>query len=143
MKRVKDNYEIIRKKINHLLESNFELEQKIKIENHRYSQINSLLKEYKNRINDMVKSINEMRVENGVNQTNILKTEKGKTMNDIFTNTENMATNIETEFTNINNRLNTVSTVQNKNESNSILLLNKNYKYMLNKKNYIEKNITQ
>ena len=139
MQRVKDNYEIIRKKINHLLESNFELEQKIKKENHRYSQINSLLKEYKNRINDMVKSINEMRVENEVNQTNILKTEKGKTMNDIFTNTENMATNIETEFTNINNRLNTVSTVQNKNESNSILLLNKNYKYMLNKKNYIEK----
>lgn len=47
MQRVKENYEIIRKKINSLYEEDYDLEQKIKDENNRYNQIYFLLKQMK------------------------------------------------------------------------------------------------
>ena len=138
MQRVKDNYEVIRTKINSQLDSNFELEQKIKQEVHRNNQITSLLNEYKNRINDMVKSINEMKTELNYNLP-INKSEKMKQMKDILSSTENIATtNIETEYTNNNGRVNTVSTNNiNRSEANALWFLNRNYKCLLSKRNNI------
>ena len=57
MQRVRENYGIIRNKISNLSEKNFELEQRIKIEDQKYDKIYSLLREYKVRINNMAHTI--------------------------------------------------------------------------------------
>ena len=69
----------------------------------------------------------------------INKSEKMKQMKDILSSTENIATtNIETEYTNNNGRVNTVSTNNiNRSEANALWFLNRNYKCLLSKRNNI------
>ena len=47
MQRVRENYGIIRNKISNLSEKNFELEQRIKVEDQKYDKIYSLLENIK------------------------------------------------------------------------------------------------
>lgn len=94
MQRVKENYEILRNKIDNINDKIFDLEQKIRLEINRYNQINSLLKEYKVRINNMVKAINRFR-----------EREKQNLENEKISNEKNNISNLriktalETEYT--------------------------------------------
>lgn len=96
MQRVKENYEILRDKIDNINDKNFDLEQKIRLEINRYNQINSLLKEYKVRINNMVKAINRFREREKQN----LNLENEKISNE-KNNVSNLRikTALETEYT--------------------------------------------
>ena len=63
MQRVRENYGIIRNKISNLSERNFELEQRIKVEDQKYDKIYSLLREYKVRINNLAQTIDNYKKE--------------------------------------------------------------------------------
>ena len=94
MQRVKENYEILRNKIDNINDKIFDLEQKIRLEINRYNQINSLLKEYKVRINNMVKAINRFREREKQN----LENEKIKNKKNNISNLR-IKTALETEYT--------------------------------------------
>ena len=68
MQRVRENYGIIRNKISNLSEKNFELEQRIKVEDQKYDKIYSLLREYKVRINNMAHTIDNYKKEEKENE---------------------------------------------------------------------------
>jgi len=68
MQRVRENYGIIRNKISNLSEKNFELEQRIKIEDQKYDKIYSLLREYKVKINNMAHTIDNYKKEEKENE---------------------------------------------------------------------------
>ena len=63
MQRVRENYGIIKNKISNLSEKNFELEQRIKLEDQKYDKIYSLLREYKVRINNIAHTIEKYKKE--------------------------------------------------------------------------------
>ena len=94
MQRVKENYEILRNKIDNINDKIFDLEQKIRLEINRYNQINSLLKEYKVRINNMVKAINRFREREKQNMEN----EKNANEKNNISNLR-IKTGLETEYT--------------------------------------------
>ena len=94
MQRVKENYEILRNKIDNINDKIFDLEQKIRLEINRYNQINSLLKEYKVRINNMVKAINRFREREKQN----IENEKNANEKNNISNLR-IKTGLETEYT--------------------------------------------
>ena len=94
MQRVKENYEILRNKIDNINDKNFDLETKIRLEINRYNQINSLLKEYKVRINNMVKAINRFREREKQN----IENEKNANEKNNISNLR-IKTGLETEYT--------------------------------------------
>lgn len=123
MQRVKDNYDVITKKIYTQLESNFDLEQKIKSEDRKFNQMTALIKEYKVQMNEMARVINE--IQEGKLVSNPPEKE------DLHYSTENF-NNIETEYT--NNRVTTTSYINaSKCEDNTISFLSKNYQNLTNK----------
>ena len=153
MQKVKENYEVIQRKISSQIDSNFDLEQKLKVETHRYNQVNSLLKEYKIRINEMVKSINEIRKENS--ELVYVETDNERSVNKPFNNdgiinTEgigNDTTGYETEgpmqlsSTGYNFKQTTLGSYSKgeQSELNTIYSLKKNYNKFLNKKDSLIK----
>ena len=130
MKKVKNNYEIIVKKVHDCTEKNFELENKIKIEINKQNQLNVLMKEYKIRMNKMIKNINKMKnnknslnnkqIENLNNSYSNKKIHKrNHTSGDIFNTFNKNSYILKTDFTNSNNILNINKLNSNSYRSNS------------------------
>ena len=138
MQRVRENYGIIRNKISNLSERNFELEQRIKVEDQKYDKIYSLLREYKVRINNMAHTIDNYKKEEKENENKKLNEKNHKE----FEPKSLILNNIETEYT--NNKV--ITTNNNKNnlrpktahESIAIDLMNKSIKQFTNKANYYD-----
>ena len=146
MQRVRENYGIIKNKISNLSEKNFELEQRIKLEDQKYDKIYSLLREYKVRINNIAHTIEKYKKEEKGEKE---EKEENEKVEDI--QKENklelknlILNNIETEYTN-----NKVTTTNNNNknknlrpnsvkESMAFNLMNKSIKQFNNKINFYE-----
>ena len=146
MQRVRENYGIIKNKISNLSEKNFELEQRIKIEDQKYDKIYSLLREYKVRINNIAHTIEKYKKEEKGEKE---EKEENEKVEDI--QKENklelknlILNNIETEYTN-----NKVTTTNNNNKNKSLRpnsvkesmafnLMNKSIKQFNNKINFYE-----
>ena len=136
MQRVRENYTVIKNKILNLSENNFDLEQKIKIEEQKYDKIYSLLREYKVRINNLSHDIENLKKEKEENEkskflekTKIIKIKPIKKL---------LLNNIETDYTNNKN----TTTNHNKSarnrpksvkESMAFSLMNKSIKQYTNK----------
>ena len=136
MQRVRENYGIIRNKISNLSEKNFELEQRIKVEDQKYDKIYSLLREYKVRINNMAHTIDNYKKEEKENEkVNIINHKE-------FEPKSLILNNIETEYT--NNKI--ITTNNNKNnlrpksvhENIAFDLMNKSIKQFTHKANYYD-----
>ena len=146
MQRVRENYSIIKNKISNLSERNFELEQRIKLEDQKYDKIYSLLREYKVRINNIAHTIEKYKKEEKGEKE---EKEENEKVEDI--QKENklelknlILNNIETEYTN-----NKVTTTNNNNKNKSLRpnsvkesmafnLMNKSIKQFNNKINFYE-----
>ena len=146
MQRVRENYGIIKNKISNLSERNFELEQRIKLEDQKYDKIYSLLREYKVRINNIAHTIEKYKKEEKGEKE---EKEENEKVEDI--QKENklelknlILNNIETEYTN-----NKVTTTNNNNKNKSLRpnsvkesmafnLMNKSIKQFNNKINFYE-----
>ena len=146
MQRVRENYGIIKNKISNLSEKNFELEQRIKLEDQKYDKIYSLLREYKVRINNIAHTIEKYKKEEKGEKE---EKEENEKVEDI--QKENklelknlILNNIETEYTN-----NKVTTTNNNNKNKSLRpnsvkesmafnLMNKSIKQFNNKINFYE-----
>ena len=136
MQRVRENYTVIKNKILNLSENNFDLEQKIKIEEQKYDKIYSLLREYKVRINNLSHAVENLKKEKEENEkskflekTKIIKVKPIKKL---------LLNNIETDYTNNKN----TTTNHNKSarnrpksvkESMAFSLMNKSIKQYTNK----------
>ena len=117
MQRVRENYGIIKNKISNLSERNFELEQRIKLEDQKYDKIYSLLREYKVRINNIAHTIEKYKKEEKGEKEEKEENEKVE-----YIQKENklelknlILNNIETEYTN-----NKVTTTNNNNKNKSL-----------------------
>ena len=146
MQRVRENYGIIKNKISNLSERNFELEQRIKLEDQKYDKIYSLLREYKVRINNIAHTIEKYKKEEKGEKEEKEENEKVE-----YIQKENklelknlILNNIETEYTN-----NKVTTTNNNNKNKSLRpnsvkesmafnLMNKSIKQFNNKINFYE-----
>ena len=138
MQRVRENYGIIKNKISNLSERNFELEQRIKLEDQKYDKIYSLLREYKVRINNMAHTIDNYKKEEKENENKKLNEKNHKE----FEPKSLILNNIETEYT--NNKI--ITTNNNKNnlrpksvhENIAFDLMNKSIKQFTHKANYYD-----
>ena len=143
MQRVRENYGIIKNKISNLSEKNFELEQRIKLEDQKYDKIYSLLREYKVRINNIAHTIEKYKKEEKNEKEENEKVEDIQKENKL--ELKNLIlNNIETEYTN-----NKVTTTNNNNKNKSLRpnsvkesmafnLMNKSIKQFNNKINFYE-----
>ena len=139
----KRSHGIIKNKISNLSEKNFELEQRIKLEDQKYDKIYSLLREYKVRINNIAHTIEKYKKEEKNEKEENEKVEDIQKENKL--ELKNLITNnIETEYTN-----NKVTTTNNNNKNKSLRpnsvkesmafnLMNKSIKQFNNKINFYE-----
>ena len=143
MQRVRENYGIIKNKISNLSERNFELEQRIKLEDQKYDKIYSLLREYKVRINNIAHTIEKYKKEEkGEKEENekvedIQKENKLELKNLILNNIETEYTNNKVTTTNNNNKNKSLRPNSVK-ESMAFNLMNKSIKQFNNKINFYE-----
>ena len=143
MQRVRENYGIIKNKISNLSERNFELEQRIKLEDQKYDKIYSLLREYKVRINNIAHTIEKYKKEEKSEKEenekvkDIQKENKLELKNLILNNIETEYTNNKVTTTNNNNKNKSLRPNSVK-ESMAFNLMNKSIKQFNNKINFYE-----
>jgi hypothetical protein len=136
MSKIKENYDIARKKINTLYLSNIDTQKKIQEEEKRNRIIKIQMKQYKIFLNDLKRKVSEMNNKDN-NLMIIPKPDSSKREKNQRIETEEQITKPQTNYNTTSNNLNTCNNITNSRIDKSVCKLTNRQKTLNNKCKYL------